>query len=756
MQGVDNVSNNCPPPPTTTAPPNVPSEPPSNLPPTCQRKRRLNANGNRKRSEVWDHFNPIPNSDPPTAACKYCHQKYMCDSKKHGTSNLKSHMKTCPKYPLNLSTDPTQTVLSYSTTEGSVLVPISSRFSPVACRNGLAIFIILDEKPFSTVEGEGFKYFCSQMQPQFSIPSRRTIARDCFQLYLDEKVRLRAFFKSDCSRVAITTDCWTSVQNLNYLTITAHFIDREWNYQKRIISFTDIENHRGKTVGKKVEDVLKEWGLRNVSTITVDNAASNDVAVRYLEQKIRNMNGLLMDGFGFHMRCCAHVLNLVVRDGLQVANTSISSVRNAIRFVRSSPHRALKFKECVEYAGIECKKSVCLDVSTRWNSTYLMLDGAEKFQTAFDKLENEDESYRDFFEFESPPSIEDWDNVRVFIKFLKQYYDATKVFSVSTKASLHTAFPYLAGIYVELKNLNMNLNGLFAQVARDMLEKYSKYWIDITKMNQLLYFGVIFDPRYKLRFVEWCFNDMYGKDSDTKKSLLKDINANLSKMFNLYVQQYDTTVDSNPSVAAAVSQGETAASNEIPTHVARENAFQEHLMSIDSVEEETELQSYIEGKCLTFSEKDKDKFDLLCWWKHNAAQYPILSQIVRDIMPTPVSTVASESAFSTGGRVLEVYRSSLKPEMAEALICAQNWLRPSFYQFKDLEFNEEYEISEDVLQGFTETSVGSEAPSSSQTQSQPFGFLVDGSLEWKNHTVYIGDSINFVYDNPSVLISLCI
>lgn len=37
--------------------------------------------------------------------------------------------------------------------------------------------------------------------------------------------------------------------------------------------------------------------------------------------------------------------------------------------------------------------------------------------------------------------------------------------------------------------------------------------------------------------------------------------------------------------------------------------------------------------------------------------------------------------------------------MAEALICAQNWLRSSFYQFKDFKFNEKYKISEDVLQG---------------------------------------------------------
>lgn len=92
---------------------------------------------------------------------------------------------------------------------------------------------------------------------------------------------------------------------------------------------------------------------------------------------------------------------------------------------------------------------------------------------------------------------------------------------------MHTIFLYLASLHIELTKLKTDLNGLFAGWARDMLEKYSKYWVDITNMNQLLYFGVIFDPRYKLRYVEWCFNDMYGKQSDTMKSLLKDVNENL-------------------------------------------------------------------------------------------------------------------------------------------------------------------------------------------------------------------------------------
>ncbi|CAI0381119.1 unnamed protein product, partial [Linum tenue] len=49
--------------------------------------------------------------------------------------------------------------------------------------------------------------------------------------------------------------------------------------------------------------------------------------------------------------------------------------------------------------------------------------------------------------------------------------------------------------------------------------------------------------------------------------------------------------------------------------------------------------------------------------------------MVRDILAVPVSSVASESAFSCGGRVLSPFRSSLSPNIVEALICAEDWIR---------------------------------------------------------------------------------
>lgn len=63
--------------------------------------------------------------------------------------------------------------------------------------------------------------------------------------------------------------------------------------------------------------------------------------------------------------------------------------------------------------------------------------------------------------------------------------------------------------------------------------------------------------------------------------------------------------------------------------------------------------------------------------------------MARDLLAIPVSTVASESAFSTGGRVLDRFRSSLTPRTVEALICTQDW-----YRDDDVDLNVEELVAE--------------------------------------------------------------
>lgn len=55
--------------------------------------------------------------------------------------------------------------------------------------------IIVDELPFSFVENEGFKSFMRVTVPQFQIPSRRTLTRDCYELYGEQRQLLKKVFK---------------------------------------------------------------------------------------------------------------------------------------------------------------------------------------------------------------------------------------------------------------------------------------------------------------------------------------------------------------------------------------------------------------------------------------------------------------------------------------------------------------------------------------------------------------------------------
>ncbi|KAK3229912.1 hypothetical protein Dsin_001793 [Dipteronia sinensis] len=84
----------------------------------------------------------------------------------------------------------------------------------------------------------------------------------------------------------------------------------------------------------------------------------------------------------------------------------------------------------------------------------------------------------------------------------------------------------------------------------------------------------------------------------------------------------------------------------------------------------SELETYLEQEEISGSEE----FDILLWWKMQKGRHPILSKIARDVLAIPVSTVASESAFSTGGRTLSSHRSRLHPHTVEALMCTQNWI----------------------------------------------------------------------------------
>ncbi|KAM3235119.1 hypothetical protein P3L10_015155 [Capsicum annuum] len=122
-------------------------------------------------------------------------------------------------------------------------------------------------------------------------------------------------------------------------------------------------------MASSITNCLFEWGLDTFFSITVDNASSNDVTVIEMSKQLNNWGTNIMEGQHLHVRCMAHIINLIVQDRLKEIDMSVKRVRQAVKYVKQSAARVKKFKECCKSQMITCKKSLCVDVPTRWNST---------------------------------------------------------------------------------------------------------------------------------------------------------------------------------------------------------------------------------------------------------------------------------------------------------------------------------------------------------------------------------------------------
>jgi hypothetical protein len=156
-----------------------------------------------------------------------------------------------------------------------------------------------------------------------------------------------------------------------------------------VLNFCFVPDHAGDTLGRKVEECLLEWDIGQIFTLTIDNASSNNSAIGYLKTVTKDWESTISNNEFLHVRCCAHIVNLVVRKGWEASNASVARIRTAVLFAKSSPGRLGLFKRCVQKEKIVEKSLFSLDVDTRWNSTYLMLNATVPFEKAFKRLGDE-------------------------------------------------------------------------------------------------------------------------------------------------------------------------------------------------------------------------------------------------------------------------------------------------------------------------------------------------------------------------------
>ncbi|KZV51555.1 hypothetical protein F511_05871 [Dorcoceras hygrometricum] len=198
-------------------------------------------------------------------------------------------------------------------------------------------------------------------------------------------------------------------------------------------------------------------GIEKFFSVVVDNASSNNTTIDYWKPRMKSEKSLSFEGKYLHMRCVCHILNLIVNDGLKKLDFSIKVIRNSVIFIHSSSSRLNKFREFAILAKFSIVSTVPMDVKTRWNATYKMLEVALNYRRVFERMVEEWFPFINYFhEAEKgkkrlgPPVADNWENAKAFVHFLKKFYDATLELSASKSPTSQLIYQSLIALQVEI------------------------------------------------------------------------------------------------------------------------------------------------------------------------------------------------------------------------------------------------------------------------------------------------------------------
>jgi hypothetical protein len=172
-------------------------------------------------------------------------------------------------------------------------------FSVERARTGLCHLIARTDLPLCIGAHPAFEeYIRDCHNPRFTHVSAQTAGRDLIK-YHTGLCDIASF--AGVTFVSLTSDIyiWSGNAKEDYLSVVAHYVNPDWQLEKRVIGFRLIdESHSGDNIAKRVYDVLDEYGLNaKVFSVTLDNASSNNKAIQTIAPELSSYVGTVDSDF---------------------------------------------------------------------------------------------------------------------------------------------------------------------------------------------------------------------------------------------------------------------------------------------------------------------------------------------------------------------------------------------------------------------------------------------------------------------------
>ncbi|GFW43200.1 zinc finger BED domain-containing protein 1 [Trichonephila clavipes] len=299
----------------------------------------------KSKSRAWEHFGLPANESgqivsEDIAVCKLCGSQFQ--QKSGSTSNLFGHLRL--HHPLQFSEVSNKSKVVTATVQyspfcaavdesidepqpqSSMAVSKSNQFNFVdnhrhkrqkfmtdfqrlddqaskRTTDSVTKFLVCTMQPYNLVDRKELINMVKVLNPRYSLPGRKHFTATAVpKLYNEVRDKIRqelSLINKDT--ISVTTDCWTSIANTPYITITVHFITSEWALKSACLACAHFDDdHNGKNIAEVLRSILNDWGIdvQNIMSITTDNG-------RNILKTIEELN--LENA---HISCFAHNINI--------------------------------------------------------------------------------------------------------------------------------------------------------------------------------------------------------------------------------------------------------------------------------------------------------------------------------------------------------------------------------------------------------------------------------------------------------------
>lgn len=411
------------------------------------------------------------------------------------------------------------TLFKFGESSGKLHKYGANDFTQKKATDALVLYIAEDLLPLSTVESSSFKRFVHTLDSKYQIPTRKTLKNS---LIADKSKALKDKLRDEfltAKHVSLTTDLWTNRSMKGFLGITGHYI-LDWCLKSVMVSCSRFQGrHSAENIRQEYEEVVSDLNVRNKISYVVSDNASNMVKAFKMslpgfektcvtdnaDDDLDENDDMDLDDdepeTGFkHMRCYAHTLQLVVRDGLRDCSLNIHKV-----VAKASKIAGHIRKSTAATEVLEAENRVQIANATRWNSQLVMIRS----------ILNIPEEKLNLIDFSPRLTSYERKLLTEVCQILNPFEMATNLIQCDKTVSASMTIPVTIGLKRHLDRVKSDYNtSLVERLRKSTEQRLSVYEQDDTYIT-----AAILDPRFKLT---WCNEDQLQKfTSDLKRKVVK-------------------------------------------------------------------------------------------------------------------------------------------------------------------------------------------------------------------------------------------